>query len=110
MGFSLILVAELPIDAETGTPYLSEQIATVPPCHRPFVYQKGSFFTCYIPEQVEGRSASPQEFLDTYPLWDDVVEEVVTRGHSWKEADHTAFREALRWFANFSYYTFHWSY
>jgi hypothetical protein len=24
--------------------------------------------------------------------------------------DHTAFREALRWFSDFSYYAFHWSY
>ena len=110
MGFTLQLVMELPIDAELGRPSLSESTAVIPSCHRPFINQKGSFFTCYIPDTVDSRKASPQELLDNYPCWDDVVEEVVARGHSWKETDHTAFREALHWFAEFDYYAFHWSY
>ena len=100
---------ELPIDVDSGRPCSLEPIATVPFRYLSFVNQNGSFFSCYV-NAIDGKRATPQELLDNYPRWEDVVEEVVARGHSWKETDHTAFREALRWFAEFDYYAFHWSY
>ena len=109
MGFCLQLIMELPIDVESGRPCSLEPIATVPFQYLRFVNQYGPFFSCYV-NAIDGKRATPQELLNHYPRWEDVVEEVVARGHSWKEMDHTAFREALRWFSDFSYYAFHWSY
>lgn len=108
MGFYMYIAFELPVSPVTGLPL--HRVCCVPYRFRPFVEQRNPILKMYIPGETDGMNACPQEFLDVYPGWLEVVEEVVCQGSSWSEADHDLFREALVWFASKDYFRIHWSY
>lgn len=109
MGFSMTIVLEIPVDPNTGLPSLNN-VSVLPQRFLRFVEQKGSFLTCYVPQELDGQRANPHTMLDAFPLWDEVAEHVSSYRHVWTETEHTLFREALVWLSQRDYYAIHWSY
>jgi hypothetical protein len=120
MGFDLNITLNVWIDAKTGLPFVwgpnSEKLPYVP-CeyevpekYRKYMSQRGHHFHFYIGD-IEGYTTCVDTFLDTYPEWQDVLENMGwEEKYEWTEADHDDFKEALNWLSKKHVFGITWSY
>lgn len=132
MGFDIFIGLRLQIDEETGLSAIwgedsdgkTELIPfnrtdyVVPEQFRRFITMGGHMFHAYI-DLIGGGGGERfecdcSELLESYPLWEEVAEDVwyQDKGYEeiWKEADHDAFHAALKWFSSKSGFYLRWSY
>jgi len=75
MGFALDILLEIQIDPSTGEPFPVHTV--LPQRFLRFIHLKGSYLTCYVPEESDRLRANPQELLNSFPSWETVAECVV---------------------------------
>jgi hypothetical protein len=122
MGFDLIISLDLSINEHTGLPFVygpnCERLPYVPSDfevphkYRKWVQRRGSVFHLYI-KGHEGYMTSAENFLDRFPGWADVCNEMGPNGaqeYDWTEDDHYDFKKAIEWFAKKNHFTVSWSY
>jgi hypothetical protein len=128
MGFDLYINLTLPIDQNSGMPYVyttdnskkpySPSNFCVPEKHRLWLKQRGHIFHYYI-RDIDGsdtmNTLHTEAFLEKYPEWEDIKSSMELDGedeesYSWTEKDHDDFKEALQWFSSKEYFSISWSY
>lgn len=128
MGFDLYINLTLPIDQNSGMPYVyttdnskkpySPSNFCVPEKHRLWLKQRGHIFHYYI-RDIDGsdtmNTLHTEAFLEKYPEWKDIKSSMELDGedeesYSWTEKDHDDFKEALQWFSSKEYFSISWSY
>ena len=128
MGFDLYINLTLPIDQNSGLPYVyttdnskksySPSDFCVPEKHRLWLKQRGHIFHYYI-RDIDGsdtmNTLHTEAFLEKYPEWEDIKSSMELDGedeesYGWTEKDHTEFKEALQWFSSKEYFSISWSY
>ena len=122
MGFDLTISLDLSINEDTGLPFVygpnCERLPYVPSDfevplkYRKWVQRRGSVFHFYIRGQ-QGYMTSAENFLDDFPDWADVWNEMGSDGedeYDWTEDDHYEFKDAIAWFVAKSNFTVSWSY
>jgi hypothetical protein len=128
MGFDLYINLTLPIDHNSGMPYVynadnskkpySPSDFIVPEKHRLWLKQRGHHFHYYI-RDIDGsdtmNTLHTEAFLEKYPEWEDIKSSMELDGedeesYDWTEKDHTEFKEALQWFSSKEYFSISWSY
>jgi hypothetical protein len=119
MGFDLNITLNVWIDEKTGLPFVwgknFEKLPFVPSDYeipekyRKFLKQRGHVFHSYI-KGIEGYTTCVDTFLDNYPEWQEVKNDIWTQNDDWTEADHDGFKEALNWFSKKSVFGITWSY
>jgi len=128
MGFDLYINLTLPIDQNSGMPYVyttdnskkpySPSNFCVPEKHRLWLKQRGHIFHYYI-RDIDGsdtmNTLHTEAFLEKYPEWEDIKKYMELDGedeesYSWTEKDHDDFKEALQWFSSKEYFSISWSY
>jgi len=128
MGFDLYINLTLPIDQNSGLPYVyttdnskksySPSDFCVPEKHRLWLKQRGHIFHYYI-RDIDGsdtmNTLHTEAFLEKYPEWEDIKSSMELDGedeesYSWTEKDHDDFKEALQWFSSKEYFSISWSY
>jgi len=125
MGFDLYISLNLPLDSESGLPFIYDHDSSkksyvpsefiVPVMYRKWLRQKGHVFHYYIRTMDGTNSSSIDHFLDVYPEWDDIKNYMNLDGetedsYNWSEKDHTEFKEALQWFSPKIYFDISWSF
>jgi hypothetical protein len=128
MGFDIQIEVSLSMCPVTGKPYFfkyneeRKQLEkvygfpdfTVPEDLRNYLQYRGHFFHAYCDtlENDGGTRCSVEEFLESYPSWDDVKEVLKCDDvEYWTVKDHNAFRRLLKWcLQQDCYFTVSWSY
>lgn len=125
MGFDFAIHLVLHICSKTGQPYVYSKgleklygipKLEIPEKYLPFVQDRGHLYHVYTDyfNENDVLSASPEDLLDHFPEWEDVVSSSVYEGYTeddWSEQTHNLFREALQWFSRQPYsFQASWSY
>lgn len=85
------------IDPKTGLARATALPPPVPEEHREFINLHGGLYSPFIPEMNGETTTSADAFLDLFPAYEELNEELVEDiGREWIEK----WKTALRWFAD----------
>jgi hypothetical protein len=123
MGFDLIISLNLFIDPKTGLPFIwgEDNVRKpfvpsefqVPEKYRKWIEQRGRVFHFYINGISETSSVDIYTFLENYPDWYEVLENMGSDRDNydyWTKSHHDDFKEALIWFNEKKHFIIEWSY
>lgn len=125
MGFDLTINLNVGIDPETGIAFVWDYKSTaripfipseytIPEQYHKYIHQRGSHFHSYITAYDESMTlVEVERFLDDYPDWQTVKENMDDVDYDWTKEDHDSFKMALVWMnsgKNNGIFSVSWSY